>query len=92
MRRLVEAEIPPELAAPLDTLAAMLSAPECADAQVVAQCCTHVASWADDSRARETALAYAQAAAPVLPGDAHAAADGHLRFMVDRVLVLRHRL
>ena len=73
VRRLVEAEIPPELAAPLDTLAAMLSAPECADAQVVAQCCTHVASWADGSRARETALAYAQAAALALPEDAHAA-------------------
>jgi hypothetical protein len=70
--RLAETEVPPELAAPLDTLSALLSLPD-ADEHTVAQCCAQIAGWAGGTRARETALAYAQAAALALPEDADAA-------------------
>lgn len=71
--RLAETEVPPELAAPLDTLSALLAVPDRADEYTVAQCCAHIAAWASGTRARETALAYAQAAALALPEDADAA-------------------
>jgi hypothetical protein len=73
VERRVEAEVPTELAAPLDALAALLAAPRAADKAAVAGCCLRIAAWAGDARARETALAFAQAAALVLPGDAAAA-------------------
>jgi hypothetical protein len=71
--RLAETEVPPELAAPLDTLSALLALPDRADEYTVAQCCARIAAWAGGTRARETALAYAQAAALALPEDADAA-------------------
>jgi hypothetical protein len=71
--RLARTEVPPELAAPLHTLSSLLSRPDRADEHTVAQCCARVAAWAGGTRARETALAYAQAAALTLPEDADAA-------------------
>jgi hypothetical protein len=71
--RMEHAQVPPPLAEPLTALLALLAAPGSADAAEVARCCLHVAAWAGGSRARETALAFAQAAALVLPRDAGAA-------------------
>lgn len=68
-----QAEVPPELAGPLDALAALLYAPQAADGAEVARCCLRVAAWAAGARVRGTALAFAQAAALARPGDAAAA-------------------
>jgi tetratricopeptide (TPR) repeat protein len=73
LQRLVQTEIPPELTGPLDTLTAMLSAPERADDEVLASCCLRIAGWADGAGAAGTALAYAQAAALAVPDDGDAA-------------------
>jgi tetratricopeptide (TPR) repeat protein len=69
MRRLLECELPDEIAGALDTLSAILSVPEYADAEVVTACCTRVAGWARTAGTRETAVAFAQAAALASPED-----------------------
>jgi hypothetical protein len=60
-------EVPAPLAAPLDTLAALLATPGRTDEEVVSICCLEVAAWARAGGALHTATAYAQAAALAAP-------------------------
>jgi hypothetical protein len=64
---LARMELPPPLAAPLDTLTALLAEPGRTDVEVVSLCCMEVAAWARAGRALHTATAYAQAAALAAP-------------------------
>jgi hypothetical protein len=66
-RWLARMTVPEPLAAPLDTLAALLVSPEHADEEVVSICCLEVAAWARAGGTLHTATAYAQAAALAAP-------------------------
>jgi tetratricopeptide (TPR) repeat protein len=59
----------PELEEPLGVLARMLSEPTQISEEMVALACRRVSQWADDEGLLVTALAFAQAAATVTPGD-----------------------
>jgi hypothetical protein len=65
-------ELPDTLAAPVDTLYAMLGEPDRADAEIVMLCCGEVAAWARRAGLPHTAVAFAQAGASAAPksGDA----------------------
>jgi tetratricopeptide (TPR) repeat protein len=63
----------PDLEEPLGVLARMLGEPERISEEMVALACRRVSQWADDEGMLTTALAFAQAAATVTPGDAGAA-------------------
>jgi tetratricopeptide (TPR) repeat protein len=70
---IAEARVPERLAAALESVAAMLEAPEATSGDRVAQACTDVAQWAEDEGHMNTGLAYAQAAAVASPGRARLA-------------------
>jgi tetratricopeptide (TPR) repeat protein len=67
---LTRAEVPQELWAPLLTLAQAAEAPERADRARLAYAARAVARWAEREGAPGTRLAFTQAAALALPGDA----------------------
>lgn len=60
----------PELEAPLRTLSALVARPTAARPEMVALVCREVSQWADGHGALRTALAFAECAAAVAPGDA----------------------
>lgn len=70
---LAETELPRELAAPLDTLHAMLSDSSRTDEGAMSVCCLEVAAWARGAGLPHTATAFAQAAALASPEFAEAA-------------------
>ncbi|HEX6912160.1 MAG TPA: hypothetical protein VF142_17285 [Longimicrobium sp.] len=59
----------PELEEPLGVLARMLAEPTQISDEMVSLACRRVSQWADDEGLLHTALAFAQAAATVTPGD-----------------------
>lgn len=59
----------PDLEEPLGVLARMLGEPTQISEEMVALACRRVSQWADDEGLLTTALAFAQAAATVTPGD-----------------------
>ncbi len=59
----------PELEEPLGVLARMLAEPTQISEEMVSLACRRVSQWADDEGLLHTALAFAQAAATVTPGD-----------------------
>lgn len=63
----------PELEEPLSVLARMLGEPAGVPEEVVSLACRRISQWADDEGLLATALAFAQAAATVTPGDPSAA-------------------
>lgn len=65
--RLIAAEIPHAITAPLDTIHAMLTLGTRADASVLSICCLEIATWADRRGLAETAVAFAQAGAVAAP-------------------------
>jgi tetratricopeptide (TPR) repeat protein len=72
-RRLAEIEaarVPAELVDPLNTIAALISAPEDAAVDAVAEACTTIARWAEEERHAAAALAFTQAAALAQPREA----------------------
>jgi tetratricopeptide (TPR) repeat protein len=73
MAMIMTAQPSPELEEPLGVLARMLAEPERISEEMVALACRRVSQWADDEGMLTTALAFAQAAATVTPGDAGAA-------------------
>jgi len=62
-----------ELEEPLGVLARMLGEPDRISEEMVALACRRISQWADDEGMLTTALAFAQAAATVTPGDPSAA-------------------
>lgn len=70
---IMAAQTGPELEEPLTVLARMLGEPAGMPEEVVALACRRISQWADDEGLLGTALAFAQAAATVTPGDASAA-------------------
>lgn len=66
-------ELPAKLAAPVDTLHAMLAAPHGADSEIVMLCCLEVAAWARGAGLAHTAVAFAQAGAAAAPESGEAA-------------------
>lgn len=66
-------ELPAMLSAPVDTLHAMLSEPDRADADIVMICCLEVAAWARSAGRPHTAAAFAQAGAMAAPASGDAA-------------------
>jgi tetratricopeptide (TPR) repeat protein len=70
---IMAAQTGPELEEPLTVLARMLDEPAGMPEEVVALACRRISQWADDEGLLGTALAFAQAAATVTPGDASAA-------------------
>lgn len=73
MASILTSQPPPELEEPLGVLARMLGEPTQISEEMVALACRRVSQWADDEGLLTTALAFAQAAATVTPGDAGAA-------------------
>ncbi len=73
MASILTAQPSPELEEPLGVLARMLAEPTEISEEMVALACRRVSQWADDEGLLTTALAFAQAAATVTPGDASAA-------------------
>ena len=73
MAMIMAAQPAPELEEPLTVLARMLGEPAGVPEEVVALACRRVSQWADDEGLLATALAFAQAAATVTPGDPSAA-------------------
>lgn len=73
MAAILTVQPPPELEEPLGVLARMLGEPAQISEEMVALACRRVSQWADDEGMLVTALAFAQAAATVTPGDAGAA-------------------
>lgn len=73
MAMILGAQPAPELEEPLSVLARMLGEPARISEETVALACRRVAQWSDDEGLLATALAFAQAAATVTPGDAGAA-------------------
>ncbi|HEX2211590.1 MAG TPA: tetratricopeptide repeat protein [Longimicrobium sp.] len=65
-----EADADLQLETPLLSLIRVTGAPEAADEEQVAVACQHVALWADQNEHLETAIAFAQCAAVVVPADA----------------------
>ena len=70
MAMILAAQPSPELEEPLGVLARMLGEPTQISAEMVALACRRISQWADDEGMLTTALAFAQAAATVTPGDA----------------------
>lgn len=73
MAMILGAQPAPELEEPLSVLARMLGEPARISEEMVALACRRVSQWSDDEGLLATALAFAQAAATVTPGDAGAA-------------------
>jgi tetratricopeptide (TPR) repeat protein len=73
MAAILTAQPSPELEEPLGVLARMLAEPDRISEEMVALACRRVSQWADDEGLLTTALAFAQAAATVTPGDPGAA-------------------
>ena len=73
MAMILTAQPSPELEEPLGVLARMLGEPTQISQEMVALACRRVSQWADDEGLLTTALAFAQAAATVTPGDPGAA-------------------
>jgi len=72
-KRLAEiaaARVPVELVDALNTIAALISAPEDTPVDAVAEACTAISRWAEEERHGATALAFTQAAALAQPRDA----------------------
>ena len=69
MAVILSVQPPPELEEPLGVLARMLAEPTQISEEMVALACRRVSQWADDEGMLVTALAFAQAAATVTPGD-----------------------
>ncbi|HLM68102.1 MAG TPA: tetratricopeptide repeat protein [Longimicrobium sp.] len=69
MAAILTAQPSPELEEPLGVLARMLAEPAQISEEMVALACRRVSQWADDEGLLTTALAFAQAAATVTPGD-----------------------
>lgn len=67
------AELDVQLEAPLMTLVRMVGNSATAKPESVAMACQHIAHWADQQGGLGTAIAFAQAAAVSIPGDASAA-------------------
>lgn len=67
---ILSAQPSPELEEPLGVLARMLAEPTQISQEMVALACRRISQWADDEGLLTTALAFAQAAATVTPGDA----------------------
>jgi tetratricopeptide (TPR) repeat protein len=70
---ILAAQPSPELEEPLSMLARMLGEPTRISEETVALACRRISQWSDDEGQLATALAFAQAAATVTPGDAGAA-------------------
>jgi tetratricopeptide (TPR) repeat protein len=70
MAMILTAQPAPELEEPLGVLARMLGEPTQISQEMVALACRRISQWADDEGLLTTALAFAQAAATVTPGDA----------------------
>lgn len=70
MAAILTSQPSPELEEPLGVLARMLGEPTHISEEMVALACRRVSQWADDEGLLTTALAFAQAAATVTPGDA----------------------
>ncbi|HYW12459.1 MAG TPA: tetratricopeptide repeat protein [Longimicrobium sp.] len=73
MASILAAQPSPELEEPLGVMARMLAEPTQISEEMVALACRRVSQWADDEGLLTTALAFAQAAATVTPGDPSAA-------------------
>ena len=73
MAMMLAAQLPAELEEPASVLARMLGEPARISPETVALACRGIAQWADDAGLLATALAFAQAAATVTPGDPGAA-------------------
>ncbi|HEX2208640.1 MAG TPA: tetratricopeptide repeat protein [Longimicrobium sp.] len=73
MAMVLAAQPAPELEEPMSVLARMLGEPTRISEEMVALACRRISQWSDDQRLLATALAFAQAAATVTPGDASAA-------------------
>lgn len=73
MSMILAAQPAPELEEPLSVLARMLGEPTRITEEMVALGCRRISQWAQDEGLLATALAFAQAAATVTPGDAGAA-------------------
>jgi tetratricopeptide (TPR) repeat protein len=69
MAVILTAQPSPDLEEPLGVLARMLAEPTQISEEMVALACRRVSQWADDEGLLMTALAFAQAAATVTPGD-----------------------
>jgi tetratricopeptide (TPR) repeat protein len=69
MAVILTAQPSPDLEEPLGVLARMLGEPTQISDEMVALACRRVSQWADDEGLLTTALAFAQAAATVTPGD-----------------------
>ncbi|HEX2202832.1 MAG TPA: tetratricopeptide repeat protein [Longimicrobium sp.] len=67
------AEVDVQLESPLMTVMRMVGAPEAARPESVELACQHIAHWADQHGYGATSIAFAQAAALSVPGDAGAA-------------------
>lgn len=65
--RLAAVELPPAIAASVDTIHGMLTLGDRADAEVLCVCCLEVAAWARRTGLAETAIAFAQAGAVASP-------------------------
>jgi tetratricopeptide (TPR) repeat protein len=73
MAMILAAQPAPELEEPLSVLARMLGEPTRISEEMVALACRRISQWSNDEGLLATALAFAQAAATVTPGDAGAA-------------------
>ncbi|HEU0015000.1 MAG TPA: hypothetical protein VFQ45_15030 [Longimicrobium sp.] len=73
MAMILAAGLDAEVEEPLGALARLLSRPEATPEELVSLACRRVAQWGDGQGMLATALAFAQAAATVTPGDAAAA-------------------
>lgn len=73
LARLTETEIPAPIAASLDTINSLLTAPDNVDAGALSLCCLQVAAWARGAGLLRTAIDFAQAAALTSPERAEAA-------------------
>jgi tetratricopeptide (TPR) repeat protein len=73
MAMILAAQPAPELEEPMSVLARMLGEPTRISEEMVALACRRISQWSDDEGLLATALAFAQAAATVTPGDAGAA-------------------
>lgn len=71
MVRSAEADV--QLESPLMTIVRMVGAPDAARPEAVELACQHIAHWADTHGYGATSIAFAQAAALSVPGDAGAA-------------------
>lgn len=73
MAMILAAQPAAEVEEPMSVLARMLGEPTRISEEMVALACRRISQWSDDEGLLATALAFAQAAATVTPGDAGAA-------------------